>query len=190
MLRWSSRDGEQPGLGFAASGCALPPRRDLKRRDQDFAAACLDAGQWSSAIDDIVTSPQPIISEVGPALEQVLADQGVGIPDAEAAIWALLRFCLGDIASGAVPPRAGLQRVMEDVYYAADLSERTDKYVGDSHELEKLIGYYYAYEDLEGRPTEVSCDGLYGQAAIDALGRHIVESSRDWMRRHGDAGQE
>ena len=151
---------------------------------KDFASACLDAGQWSAAIDDIVTSAQPIMSDVGPALEQILAEQGVEVPDSEAAIWALLRFYLGDIASGAVPPRAGMQRVMEDVYYAADLYERTDKYVGDSHGLEKLIGNYYAYDDLEERPNEVSCDGLYGQAAIDALGKHIVEQARDWVEQH------
>ena len=150
-----------------------------------YASACLEAGRWSPAIDDIVSAAQPIMSEVGPALEVVLAEEGVEIPDTEEAIWVVLRGYLDEIASGAVPPRAGMQRVISDVYDAADLHERTKEYVGDSHGLERLIGSFYGYDDLEERPTEVSVDGLYGEAAIEALGRHIVQLAQDWLRNHG-----
>jgi hypothetical protein len=152
---------------------------------KDYALTSLERGRWSPAIDDIVSATHPIRSEVGPALETLLAEQGVEIPDTEEAVWVVLRGHLGDIASGAIPPKVGMERVMSEVCDPAGLHARTRRFLGDSHGLEHLIGAFYAYDDLLERPSEVSMGGRFGEAAFDAWGRQVIDLARDWLLRHG-----
>ena len=44
---------------------------------------------------------------------------------------------------------------------------------------------FYFYDDLEARPGEVSFEGLYGEDAMKALDRAVVDSAREWRIRHG-----
>ena len=75
--------------------------------------------------------------------------------------------------------------MLDEVYCGFDLDSVAETYAGDSHGLEEVIGNYYSYDDLEARPNEVSCDGLYGEQAKEALDRHLMKNVQDWLGRCG-----
>ena len=59
------------------------------------------------------------------------------------------------------------------------------EYVGDSHGIQQLIGYFWGYDDLEERPREVSFDGRYGADAFQALDQEVVRLAHQWLGEHG-----
>lgn len=87
---------------------------------------------------------------------------------------------LSRIARGLVPPRAGLGELVAS--YQAAPQEEAPRYVGDEYGIALLYGYFYAYDDLEERPLEVSFAGEYGSAAFQALDREVVRLAGDWVR--------
>ena len=125
------------------------------------------------------------MSNVGPLFERGLQEAGIRLPTTADAIWVVTRYHMHRIARGDVPPREGARRLIEEVYHRANLYSMSKKCMGDSHGLETLIGNFYSYDDLEERPAEVSCDGLYGEEAKEALGEHIVNDAREWLGRYG-----
>jgi hypothetical protein len=141
----------------------------------------LEQGVYSDSLGQLATTTDPVMADVGPLFQKALRELRISLPDEDQAIWLLLRHLIGRIADGSIPPREGVQSVIREVYYPANLHERTTKYVGDSHGIEQLLGNFYAYDDLEARPTEVSCAGKYGQEAIQELGRLIVREAKKWM---------
>ncbi|MEZ6006495.1 MAG: hypothetical protein R3F05_01825 [Planctomycetota bacterium] len=142
----------------------------------DFAKRCMGVGPYSSDLDEIAASSYPVMSEVGPALERILSDQGVALPSREAAIRVLLREDVGAIAEGRIAPREGMARV-ERLYHQADLGTQTKEYVGDSHDLHRLLGNYYAYDDVSRASDAVVLD------------RAIVQEAQAWMETHGGGGE-
>lgn len=158
----------------------LMTSQDIK----DTAIALARAGHWSSAIDDIYSSPNPIMSDVGPAFETILRDEGVELAEEEEARVILLREYLADIADGTVPPRLGMDRIMLEIYDPLHDERESILYVGEALGIEHLVGDYYSYDELDERPDEVSCDGHFGEAAIKALDAHIVETAKSWLQKN------
>ena len=67
---------------------------------------------------------------------------------------------------------------MQEVYWPHISKIPDTKYVGDSVGLEHLIGAYWGYDDLTGRPQEVSFEGKYGPKAIAAWEQFCAASKR------------
>ncbi|HEY3043003.1 MAG TPA: hypothetical protein VGJ39_03210 [Vicinamibacterales bacterium] len=126
----------------------------------------------------------PVMADVGPLFERALQELHTELPSPEDAVWILLRHHIGRIACREVAPRDGL-RVVVDFYNRAHLYNKSRDYVGDSHGIQQLIGYYWGYGDLEERAREVSFDGRYGADAFEALDQEVVRLAHQWLGQHG-----
>lgn len=93
---------------------------------------------------------------------------------------AQLAAILSRIASGDLTPRVGLASVVS-IYHAAPQIE-TGSYVGAEYDIAQLIGYYYAYDDFEERPNDVSFDGKSGPAGAFPLNQEIRRLAGEWVR--------
>lgn len=98
------------------------------------------------------------------------------------AISELLRHHLESIARGTQPAYEGLHLIMQELYWPHISREPVTDFVGDSRGLSQLIGAYWGYDDLRGRPDEVSFNGKYGVEAIACLDESVREEARGWLR--------
>ncbi len=144
----------------------------------------LTADCYTDAIAELAACTDPILSTAKPIFRRVLTELQLDPPSNADATWILLRHHLARIVGGDCSSRDGMRCVAEEVYYPADLYSQTQKYVGDSHGIEHLMGAYYGYDDLEERPNEVSFDGKYGAAAIAALDDDIRRLAAEWLEAH------
>lgn len=146
----------------------------------------LDCGFYTEALGQLAMEfhSESLVADAGPIFERALAQLGLSLPSHADAVWVALRHAIGRIARGEVPPRAGL-RIVYVIYENAHLNKESRGTVGDSHELQKLLGAFYGYDDLEGRPDEVSFEGRYGEEAIAALDAAVLADAKEWAARHG-----
>lgn len=134
----------------------------------------------------MLTSEQhPSVQVVMPLFEQMLSELGMSLPSTEEATWILARYYIEGIVSGRVPPQEGLRLLHEDVYVAGNLHERSHEYAGDSYGIQDLYSMYWAYEEIKGRPDELSFHGFYGDAALEAMDREVIRLARQWITDHG-----
>lgn len=148
------------------------------------ANSLLADGHTEPAIIELSLLESPIMTEAAPIFKRACAQLGVKIPDEREAITEVLRGLVEAIASGSLSPRTGLELVMQEVYWPHVSKERDAQYVGDSVGLEHLIGAYWGYDDLTGRPQEVSFDGKYGPKAIAAWEQYVRQQARNWLQRY------
>ena len=92
-----------------------------------------------------------------------------------------LRGILRRIAAGTVKPRPGLGELVA-VYHSAPQSE-TNRYVGEEYGIEQLYGFFYSYDDLEERPSEVSFEGQLARAPYRLLMPRSFESPKSGSMR-------
>ncbi len=123
--------------------------------------------------------------EVGPVFERLCTDLGEPIPLLDQAIAIVTTAILRDIVDGVITPEAGLQRLMDDVYWP-HVSAENGEYVGDSRGLQHLIGAYWSYDELRKRPAELSINGAFGEAAISLLDDEVRRFASDWLVTHHD----
>jgi hypothetical protein len=129
----------------------------------------------------------PVTWQVGPLFEGLCARLGQSIPDPHEAADIVTTAILRDILDGSLAPEIGLKQLMDDVYWphvAHEGESGIGHYVGESHGLQHLIGAYWSYDELRKRPTELSIDGRYGEAAIALLDEHVKGFARDWLAAH------
>jgi hypothetical protein len=143
----------------------------------------LAEGRSDPAIIELSILESPIMAEAGPIFERACAEIGVTIPSRDEAIDELLRFYVESIASGTRPPHDDLAAMMREVYFPHFASEPCKQYVGDSRGMEHLIGAYWAYDDLTGRP-ECSWDGKHGAEAIASWEQSVRQYARDWLEKY------
>lgn len=124
------------------------PSGELARR----ADALLDQRIYSPAGGELATTRNLVMADAGPLFEQAMQDLHAEIPSRDNAVWILLRHHIGRIAYEDVRPRDGRQFVL-DIYYRANLQEESRTYAGDSHGIQRLIGAYWEYGDLDERPV-------------------------------------
>ncbi len=125
------------------------------------------------------------IRELGSLLERTLQELDVALPDTEGAYWIVLRHHLSQIAGGEVSPRAGTEAIIAEVYMPRDNTQSDEEYAGESLGIAQLLGNYWSFDELEARPDEVSVDGLFGAAALDALEAHMRADAEKWLAIHG-----
>ena len=167
-------------LAAARHAIGVLPSSDMVR----IANAVLERGCYSPVMGELATLRNPVMADAAPLFEQALEELGVQAPSRDTAVWVLLRHHIGQIAAGCISPREGLGRVVE-VYEQAHLYSETREYVGDSHGLERLLGCFYGYAEVEERPTEVSVHGRYGKEAARTLDDEVEQLSRRWLDVHG-----
>jgi hypothetical protein len=140
-----------------------------------------DAAVKLAVLDDLE------MAEVGPVFERMCRQVRQAIPPLDEAIRIVSAARLDDIASGSVDPQTGLRRLMDDVYWP-HLASREEaehhRYVGGSYGLERLIGAYWAYDELRNRPHELSTDGRFGEKAISLLDEEVRANAREWLGAH------
>jgi uncharacterized protein (DUF433 family) len=159
-----------------SSGLAFP--HEL----QQAANAALNVGLYSPSLADAAVFLEERLSDISPAFQLALRELHITIPESrEDRCWMLLRYYIGQIANRHVSPHEGLAPLMNDVYFGFGLYEQSTNYVGDSHDIQELVGAYY---DLLERPHEVSYNGLYGRAAVDAFDASVVAQCVSWLDRH------
>jgi hypothetical protein len=141
------------------------------------ADSVLDEGLYLQALGELATLGRPVISEAGPLFENALVEIGLRVPSREEAIATLLRNYVGAIAGATVAPEEGLRRIIQDVYFPADLYGHTKQFVGDSHGLQHLIGCFYTYDDV--RESE------FGEETIKALDQQVVTLAKQWLAERG-----
>ena len=147
-----------------------------------IADALLIQGVYLPSIGELATGRGLVMEEAGPLFEYTLRQLGVDLPSREEAIWALLRHHIRRVANGDVAPREGLQSVLH-LYDRAGLHGRSQVYVGDSHGIQGLIGAYWQYQDVLGRPfgeaLETDVEGLR------ALDDFVLHEATGWIGEHG-----
>lgn len=146
-----------------------------------IADAALNRGIYSPALAQLAAVDDPRMSDVGPLFETALAEVSAGKPSVDGAVWTLLRHYIRQIAEAEIPAREGLRRIMNDVYYPADLYTKSNACAGDSHDVNAFVGSFYEYDDFAGPCSEASFNGLYGEDAMRALDKDVIRLAKEWL---------
>jgi|SRR6185312_5481547 len=149
------------------------------------ADALLAEGHSEPAVVELSILESQIMAEAAPIFERACAQLGVTIPNKDEAINKLLRFYVEAIALDVRSPHEDLSAMMREVYFPHFAGEPNKKYVGDSRGMEHLIGAYWAYDDLIGRPKECSWNSKYGAEAIANWEQSVRQYARDWLNKNG-----
>jgi len=139
----------------------------------DLASRLMDEGVWSAAIDEAYDYVYPWHTDLWRAFDTILADHGIVPPPVQVAAQIVLRKVMRCILDGSLAPRAGVDRIHEDVHHVVD--QFTEQYVGDGLGIAQLIGLHWEYDDLypPDDPTR--------QALIDAA---VLEEAAAWLAAH------
>jgi hypothetical protein len=73
---------------------------------------------------------------------------------------------------------------MRDAYWPEVSKHSCSFYIGDSHDMQDLIGAYWSYDNLRDSPDTVGYRGLYGDAAFRAFDDEVRRTASDWLIRH------
>jgi len=73
---------------------------------------------------------------------------------------------------------------MMDVFRLAEgMGYRATEYVGDSHDIEHLVGAYWSYDDIDDAARVVTFkDADEERNSLDA---DVVRRAQEWITRHG-----
>ena len=151
---------------------------------QRAAVKLLDQGRFSDALVELAGVDVLTTEECRVLFEKAVTELGVELPSDDEAIWEVLKEYIKNIAESIVSPREGMRRIVEEIVHPAHLHQKTTKYLGDSHDIEKLLGGYYAYDDLKERPMETSYKGKHGEEAIKAYDQRMINLAQEWIKKH------
>jgi hypothetical protein len=169
-----------PQVQVAAAKLAL---RTATAADLKVAAgAAVDAGIVTPDIAALATLSDDTLAEAEPLFRKVLDDLQVTPPSPDAAVWILLRVPIQAIADGSVAVEEGLQGVM-GIFRSAGLHEVSDDYVGDSHDIQHLVGLYWEIRDLAAHTTEVGFTDRYGPA-LEERRTEAIGRAKTWLTDH------
>lgn len=147
----------------------------------------VDGGFYLDEFLDALDARKPRMEEVLPAFIATLNHNGISLPDKEQAVWILIEFHLRKIALEGSDSLEELAKLIADVYWNYDFHTPTQKYLGDSHGIENLIGLYWAADDLRDSPKYISYGGKYGDEALSDLKYQIVVKAKHWLSAHRPA---
>jgi len=157
------------GVRLAAG---LASSDDLRRA----ADAALNMGMYSPSLAETALFAENDLMELGPDFQKALKELQIHYPvEKEEIIWYLLRHYLTQIERGEIKPSEGVEKLLKEVYYHFNLYERSEKCVGDSHNLESILGEYFQLEDF----------GPDRHAEIEAS---ILIKCRKWLQHNSQPG--
>ncbi|MEL6106214.1 MAG: hypothetical protein AAFU85_09260 [Planctomycetota bacterium] len=160
--------------GFSGVGCEV----------RDVADRLLNAGVDHDALVTIYLAEPDDGEAIVRAMERFLIACNIRIPDRDTAIWGILEYHIDRIARRSGDPLDRLREMMDAVYYEYDFREKTIQWLGDSHGIHHLVGYFWVRESLMDRPDEVSCNGKYGVEGLAELKNEIVEAAKTWLDQY------
>ena len=143
----------------------------------------LKDGVYSDNFIDIIDSKPARLADVLPLFREYLESEGISVPSQEDGVWQIIAYHLSRIASGQVDPLSELEILISEVYWDYDFHSVTTKYIGDSHGIEQLVGFYWGYDDMQDRLEDLSCNGKHGEAGVREMKKEIVKCSEEWMKR-------
>lgn len=121
------------------------------------------------------------------AFYAILKDLDVVFPDnQDDAVWIVLTYHIENIISGQSDPLEELTALIHDVYYSYDFHSKTKNFVGDSHDIEHLVGLYWSYDDmLERRDENIDTFGKeLTEEDVLEIKQEVVKASQDWLELH------
>ena len=160
--------------GFIGLGCEV----------RDIADRLLNAGVENEELIAIYLAEPDDRDSIIPAFECFLNSVKIAIPDRDTAVWGMLEHFITRIARQDGDPLDLMYHLMEDVYYEYEFQEQPCNYVGGSHGIDRLLGFYCGYDDLLNRPHEISCNGKLGTEAINELKGEIVKEANVWLEKY------
>jgi hypothetical protein len=153
----------------------------------ELANRLFDIRLTARAAVELATLREPTMAEAGPLFERILEAEHVTRPSKDEAVWTLLRHYIGAIANGSVTPRTGLGPMMSVLRLAENLGFQATEYVGDSHDIQGLVGAFWSYEDIDDAARVVTFKGADEERK--SLDVEVVRCAREWMARHGALDQ-
>jgi hypothetical protein len=142
----------------------------------------LNAGLYSPTLVDAALDAKDNLFEIGPAFMDALAELEVAVPESiEECIWAVLKYSAQQIVTLAVTPEVGLASIME-VYRGCNLYERSQNFVGDSHDVQNLVGAYWEYDEVWER--YFGAESSEGQGQARDLDKEVIENCQVWLSKH------
>lgn len=170
-------------LRYVASLLALGglPAAEIRRTIDELMNQGHYADAYLPALDDHASFAEHLV----PALRAAMHSFGVDMPDRTGAIRQIIAFHLQAIADGRVDPLAGFRRVLDDVSWQQEFREGSAHFLGDSFGAQKLVGLYYAADDLKDSGFSYHINGQHGAAALDELQRELRDEAVRWLE--GDA---
>lgn len=149
---------------------------------REVADEALNAGFYSPALVDAAIDAEDNLAEIGPAFMNTLAELEVVVPKSiEECIWGVLYYSIQQIATLVVEPEVGLVRIME-VYRGCNLHERSQKFVGDSHDVQNLIGAYWEYDEIWEK--YVGAEFQEGQGQARDLDEEVIGRCQVWLSKY------
>ena len=106
------------------------------------------------------------------------------MPDKEQAFWQLIEYHARRIVSEDDPLRC-LENLIDDVYWDYDFYIATKTNIGDSHDIERLIGLYCELEDVLEHSAEKSFNEKYGERLVE-LKSNVRSEAQRWLAAHLD----
>jgi len=153
-----------PDLNYLAACIALG-----LIRPEEIAEAVdkfLDAEVYSDRFIDILEAPLTL-RDMLPSFRAYLADEDVALPNAEEAVWVVIRHRLSAIVSGEVTPEWGLRRLMADLF----------TFNSEDYDVGELVGLHYdgveQWEFLTKEEQRTYPD-------------RIRRAAMDWLDAHGE----
>lgn len=151
---------------------------------QRVAISLIEQGHDFPALHELAWDPVISHREAAVLFEAVMTALGWRSPSREEAVEILVRHHLTRIVEGRCCPVLGLQLLMNEVYWPEVSKFGSSVHVGDSHDLQGLIGCYWSYDDLFDSANAVGYAALYGVEAFRALGDQVRKVAAEWLTRH------
>jgi hypothetical protein len=137
----------------------------------------MNEGFYCDECLDALDSNPARMDEVLPAFQAVLTHSGLKLPSQEEAVVLLIQHHLELIASATVEPWQGLKNLISDVYWKYDFHSKTEHYLGDSHQIQHLIGIYWEIDDMIGASGKSAAsfipDAQYAPAIVAEANRWL-----------------
>ena len=147
-------------------------------------SALMSEGFYADECLDALDSSPATLGEVLPAFNLALKHYGIMQPDKEQAFWQLIEYHARQIVSEDDPLRC-LENLIDDVYWDFDFYNAAKNSIGDSHDIERLIGIYCELEDVLEHSTEKNFYEKYGETLVE-LKNNVRSEAQRWLAAHLD----
>lgn len=151
---------------------------------QRLAIGLIEHGHDHPRLHELAWEPVTAGAEAEWQFDSAAVALGLSMPSRSQAVEILVHHHTTRIVAGQCEPQVGLAQMMRDAYWPEVSKHSSSVYVGDSHDMQDLIGAYWSYGDLRDSPDVVGYAGFYGDAAFRAFGDEVRRIASDWLNRH------
>lgn len=116
--------------------------------------------------------------------EKLFKKMGFLFQDKDEAIWVILAYHIKKMTNEKSDVFTELQKLIDDVYWNYDFYSKTKKFLGDSHDIQHLIGGYWEYDDIKERFGETICRKEDNIEEINNLKQETLKTAKQWLIKH------